>query len=111
MNRVYSINYRITERQNEMTTTFTHSVTINGQTRDVVFSSFRADMADSVEAVGMYRLPRGGKVWFQRITMWLQKDGSWKVAGSYVIMNRHYPLVGFADQSTGANLSEHNSAR
>jgi hypothetical protein len=91
--------------------TFTHQITINGETRDIEFRPLRDDCAYSVAPYGAYQLPRGGKVWAGSLTLWKQPDGSWKTSQRTTRLNRNdYRLVGWASVITERNGSLHCSA-
>ena len=87
----------------------TRQITIKGETREIEMCDFRGDGASfsSVRPVGLFR-KHGGKLWAEKITLWRQKDGSYRLGQTTTILNRSgYSLVGWAD---GKENSRHNSA-
>jgi hypothetical protein len=89
--------------------TFTHPLTIGGETRNIEFFLLHADRAWSLEPVGAFQ-KRGGKIWAHTVALWLQ-NGEWQVDRHVTILNRNnYRLIGWADKLVIRNPSHHNSA-
>ena len=84
------------------------SITIGGETREVEFCAAGETRLRSVTPAGLYQKRPGQKTWADWLTLWLQPDGSWKLATTATILNRAgYRLIGWADKSA---TSQHNSA-
>jgi hypothetical protein len=84
------------------------TVTINGVTREIEFRAAGATRLRSTAPAGLYQKRPGQKTWADWLTLWLQPDGTWKLATTSTILNRAgYRLVGWADK---AATSQHNSA-
>lgn len=86
------------------------SVTINGETRNVEVEDVRRDgsLMVSTKSVGLFR-KGAGKEWAQRINLWKNADGTYRLDRSATILNRHaYSLTGWSSEIR--NPSAHNSA-
>lgn len=85
----------------------THTITIAGEAREIEFRAAGETRLRSVSPAGLFQKRPGQKTWADWLTLWLQPDGSWKLATTSTILNRAgYRLIGWADKAT----SQHNSA-
>lgn len=92
-----------------MTETMTLQITIQSETREIEFMHIRDEFITSIKSVGAYQKRPGQKIWHDRLRMWKQADGSWKLQKDATILNRNgYRLIGWA--GTLGNVSQHNAS-
>lgn len=99
---------------NEPNITASFRITIGRETRWVECYSYpwhNGERFYTNEPVALARVGRtGSKLWPSKVTVWRQKDGSYKAGMNTVHLNRQAVIVAWADAARDKDLSQHNSA-